>query len=103
MKRRFAAPAGTSPRLRMRRGWCMVGTAENHVAPWSLAIGQNVIGSNLGGTTTTPPERNVAIVDAMRPWIWNSGRTHRATSAGPRSYEAAMLSTEAKRFLWRSG
>ena len=40
------------------------------------------MGSNFGGTTTVPPELSVAIVDAIRPWMWNSGITQNATSDG---------------------
>ena len=78
----FSAPGGRSPRLRISSIWCIVGTAEYQVAPWSWTVGQNVRGSNFGGTTTVPPERNVAIVEAMRPWMWNSGMTQSATSLG---------------------
>ena len=60
----------------------MVGTAEYHVARCSLTTGQKVMASNAGGTTSAPPELSVAIVEAMRPWMWNSGITHIATSSG---------------------
>src|SRR6266550_6653634 len=81
----------------------MVGTAEYQVVRCSLRTGQNVIGSNLGGTTTVPPDRNVAIVEAMSPWMWNRGITQSATSLGASAYVEAMLPADAKRLRWRSG
>ena len=69
MKRSLSAPCGRSPRLRSRSIWCIVGTAEYQVAPCSAAAGQNVIASNAGGTTTVPPDQNVAMVEAIRPWM----------------------------------
>ena len=62
--------------------WWIVGTAEYQVARWRSTCAQKVMGSNFGGTTTVPPELSVAIVDAIRPWMWNSGITQNATSDG---------------------
>src|SRR5579859_64056 len=82
MNRSFWAPVGRSPRLRIKSIWWMVGTAEYQVAPCSSAVAQKVIGSNLVGTTTVPPALNVAIVEAISPWMWNKGITQRVTSSG---------------------
>ena len=59
----------------------MVGTAEYHVAPYSLAMRQNDSGLNLPGTTTVPPVARVASVEATSPWTWKSGITHSDTSS----------------------
>src|ERR1051326_7647226 len=81
----------------------MVGTAEYQVARWLSSSGQNVNGSNFGGTTTVPPELSVAIVEAIRPWMWKSGITQKATSAGVSAYVRAMFSAEKCRLRCRSG
>ena len=95
MNRSFFAPAGRSPRFRSSSIWCIVGTAEYHVAARASAAAQNVMGSNPpAGTTTVPPLANVAMIDAIRPWMWKRGMTHRATSSGVRPYVAAMLPAE---------
>ena len=76
----------TSPRPALpSNALCMLGTAENQVAPCSRAIGQKLKALKRGGTTTVPPDRNVDIVEATRPWMWKSGMTHSATSLAVRS------------------
>ena len=60
----------------------MVGTAEYQVAPVSRTVRQNERGLNLPGTTTAPPESSVDRVEVTNPCTWNSGMTHRETSAG---------------------
>jgi hypothetical protein len=72
--------------LRVSSIWWIVGTAEYQVAANCSAAGQKVIASNPpGGTTTVPPDANVAIVEAISPWMWKSGITHSATSSGVRA------------------
>ena len=89
MKRRVSAPGGGSPapRLfaRVSSAWCIEGTAEYHVTPWSFTTGQKFKGLNFGGTTTVPPDWKVASVEATSPWTWNSGMMQSDTSSGPRS------------------
>ena len=45
----------------------MVGTAEYQVARCSSATGQKPMGSKRCGMTTVPPERRVAMTEAISP------------------------------------
>ena len=47
-----------------------------------------------GGTTTVPPEANVARVEATKPWTWNNGIMQRDTSSGVRLYVFTMFATD---------
>ena len=57
-----------------------MGTAEYQVTLLSRTVRQKESGLNFPGTTMVPPERSVEIVEATRPWTWNSGMTQSETS-----------------------
>ena len=60
-----------------------VGTA----APLNAAYKEDEFRFYLGDTDAraliVPPVRSVAMVDAIRPWMWKSGMTQSATSSAP--------------------
>src|SRR5438132_9240873 len=81
----------------------MVGTAEYQETRCSRTIRQNASGLNLAGTTTVPPERKVASVEATKPWTWKSGMRHKETSWGDSAYVLATLLQETAKFRCFSG
>ena len=54
------------------------------IGGYYMGAGVLGLGWNPGGTTTVPPDAKVAIVEAISPWMWKSGMTHKATSSGVR-------------------
>src|ERR1700719_2298561 len=68
MKRSESAPVGFPffP-ARANKSWWIVGTPEYQLTRCSPTILQNDRASNFAGTTTVPPDKSAAIVEAIRP------------------------------------
>src|SRR5271166_6280476 len=93
MKRRDAASAGLWW-ARASRSWCIVGTPEYQVTRCSRTVRQKESALKLVGTTTVPPESRVAMVEPIKPWMWNSGMIHSETSSSESAYVLAILADE---------
>ena len=83
--------------------WCIVGTAEYHVAPVSRCSPQNLLALNRDGATMLPPVFSVESATPISPCTWNSGMTTIATSSGVSSYVSPMLVSDAIRLACVSG
>src|SRR5260221_123955 len=104
MKRsRFAATMSGFLPARARIAWCIVGTAVYQVGCTSDNHPKNLSALNPGEHHTAPPTESGASSAAIRPWMWNSGITHRPRSCAVSASDATMLRAEAHTFACASG